>query len=410
MNDRLQHTTAIFSQRGDASMYGITLILVLAVVGGVIAFIGDRLGTRIGKRKLSIFGLRPRHTAVVVTIFTGVCITTVTFGIMAAVSENVRTALFGMDRLNAMIADTRAALDFTSGELERAQSAQEKASSELAKSEEEIARLEGEQSSLRAESDRLSAGNRALMMEKEGLVSINGRLAGENQNLQEDIRTLGIRAQELRAGILNLREGNITYQAGEIIASGIIPAGLSHDEIERGLAGIAQLGTRNISARLGENHTDQDIWIYRPEYEAAIRAIEESSADMIVRIVAAGNLVRGDEIRASIELYPNRVIYRDGELIIARVYAPEVLGRGTEQSVMAFLREVNAAAAAKGILPDPIRGTVGVIEGAEFYALVQDLAGRTGAVVISAYADGDTDAMGPLRLKFKIENESGGGT
>lgn len=391
-------------------MYGITLIFVLAVVGGVIAFIGDRLGTRIGKRKLSIFGLRPRHTAVVVTIFTGVCITTVTFGIMAAVSENVRTALFGMDRLNAMIADTRAALDFTSGELERAQSAQEKASSELAKSEEEIARLEGEQSSLRAESDRLSAGNRALMMEKEGLVSINGRLAGENQNLQEDIRTLGIRAQELRAGILNLREGNITYQAGEIIASGIIPAGLSHDEIERGLAGIAQLGTRNISARLGENHTDQDIWIYRPEYEAAIRAIEESSADMIVRIVAAGNLVRGDEIRASIELYPNRVIYRDGELIIARVYAPEVLGRGTEQSVMAFLREVNAAAAAKGILPDPIRGTVGVIEGAEFYALVQDLAGRTGAVVISAYADGDTDAMGPLRLKFKIENESGGGT
>ncbi|EHG25903.1 DUF3084 domain-containing protein [Selenomonas noxia] len=391
-------------------MYGITLILVLAVVGGVIAFIGDRLGTRIGKRKLSIFGLRPRHTAVVVTIFTGVCITTVTFGIMAAVSENVRTALFGMDRLNAMIADTRAALDFTSGELERAQSAQEKASSELAKSEEEIARLEGEQSSLRAESDRLSAGNRALMMEKEGLVSINGRLAGENQNLQEDIRTLGIRAQELRTGILNLREGNITYQAGEIIASGIIPAGLSHDEIERGLAGIAQLGTRNISARLGENHTDQDIWIYRPEYDAAIRAIEESSADMIVRIVAAGNLVRGDEIRASIELYPNRVIYRDGELIIARVYAPEVLGRGTEQSVMAFLREVNAAAAAKGILPDPIRGTVGVIEGAEFYALVQDLAGRTGAVVISAYADGDTDAMGPLRLKFKIENESGGGT
>jgi len=94
MNDRLQHTTAIFSQRGDASMYGITLILVLAVVGGVIAFIGDRLGTRIGKRKLSIFGLRPRHTAVVVTIFTGVCITTVTFGIMAAVAADGRPAPF----------------------------------------------------------------------------------------------------------------------------------------------------------------------------------------------------------------------------------------------------------------------------------------------------------------------------
>jgi len=390
-------------------MYGITLILVLAVVGGVIAFIGDRLGTRIGKKKLSIFGLRPRHTAVIVTIFTGICITTVTFGIMAAVSENVRTALFGMDRLNALIADTRAALDFTSGELERAKNEQEQASGELKKSEEEIARLEAEQGELRAESDRLSAGNRALMMEKEGLISLNGRLSGENETLQADIQTLGVRANELRENILNLREGNIVYQAGEIIASGTIPAGLSHEEIERGMAGIAQLGTRNISTRLGENHTDQDIWIYGPEYDAAVHAIEQSSVDMIVRIVAAGNLVRGDEIRASIELYPNRVIYHDGELIIARVYAPEGLGNAAEQSVMAFLREVNAAASAKGILPDPIRGTVGVIEGAEFYGLVQELAAHTSPVVISAYANGDTDAMGPLRLKFKIENENGSG-
>ena len=50
-----------------------------------------------------------------------------------------------------------------------------------------------------------------------------------------------------------------------------------------------------------------------------------------------------------------------------------------------------------------------MIEGAEFYGLVQELAAHTEAVVISAYADGDTDAMGPLRLKFKIENENGGG-
>ena len=391
-------------------MYGITLIFVLAVVGGVIALIGDRLGTRIGKKKLSIFGLRPRHTAVLVTVVTGICITTVTFGIMAAVSENVRTALFGMDRLNAMIADTRAALDFTSGELERAKNEQEQASGELAKSEAEIARLEGEQSELRTASDQLSAGNRALTREKEGLVSLNGRLAGENETLQADIQALGVRANELRENILNLREGNIVYQAGEIIASGTIPAGLSHDEVERGMAGIAQLGTRNISARLGENHTDQDIWIYSPEYEAAVRAIEQSSVDMIVRIVAAGNLVRGDAVRASIELYPNRIIYHNGELIIARVYAPEGFGNASEQTVMAFLREVNAAASAKGILPDPIRGTVGVIEGAEFYSLVQELAAHTNPVVISAYADGDTDAMGPLRLKFKMEREDGSGT
>ena len=92
---------------------------------------------------------------------------------------------------------------------------------------------------------------------------------------------------------------------------------------------------------------------------------------------------------------------------LARVYRADGVNDAAEQAVMTFLREVNAAASAKGILPDPIRGTVGVIDGAEFYGLVQELRAYTGAVIISAYADGDTDAMGPLRLKFKVESEHG---
>ena len=71
---------------GGKTMYGVVLIVVLVITGGVIAFIGDRVGTKVGKKKLSLFGLRPRHTSVIVTIITGICITTMTFGVMAAVS------------------------------------------------------------------------------------------------------------------------------------------------------------------------------------------------------------------------------------------------------------------------------------------------------------------------------------
>ena len=53
-------------------MYGVVLIFVLVITGGAIAFIGDRLGTKVGKKKMSIFGLRPRHTSILVTIVTGV--------------------------------------------------------------------------------------------------------------------------------------------------------------------------------------------------------------------------------------------------------------------------------------------------------------------------------------------------
>lgn len=72
-------------------MYGVLLIAVLIITGGAIAFIGDRLGTKIGKRGCLYSDSGP-HTSIVITIFTGICITTLTFGVMAAASENVRTS------------------------------------------------------------------------------------------------------------------------------------------------------------------------------------------------------------------------------------------------------------------------------------------------------------------------------
>lgn len=84
-------------------MYGVMLILVLAVMGGAIAFIGDRLGTKVGKKKISLFGLRPRHTSMVMTVITGILIVTSTLGVMTVASKDVRTALFGMEQLKKEI-------------------------------------------------------------------------------------------------------------------------------------------------------------------------------------------------------------------------------------------------------------------------------------------------------------------
>ena len=53
---------------------GLILILVVLILGGLIATLGDRIGTKVGKARLSLFNLRPRKTAVLVTVFTGVMI------------------------------------------------------------------------------------------------------------------------------------------------------------------------------------------------------------------------------------------------------------------------------------------------------------------------------------------------
>ena len=49
-------------------MTGWFLLLALLVLGGVLSTLGDRLGSRVGKARLSLLGLRPKRTAVVITV------------------------------------------------------------------------------------------------------------------------------------------------------------------------------------------------------------------------------------------------------------------------------------------------------------------------------------------------------
>lgn len=413
-------------------MYGVLLIVVLIITGGAIAFIGDRLGSKVGKKKLSIFGLRPRHTSIIVTIFTGVCITTLTFGVMAAASQNVRTALFGMEKLNQKMKTTQADLNQATADLQTAQQQQQEANDALDQSRKDVETLKAQQQELEAESQRLQEGNRLLELAKAELMQRNdvlvaqnselssansslqgqnslltgknAELTGKNASLTSDNRDLEKRNQDLRNGIMTIREGDIVFRAGEVIASGVIRGNRPAAEVDKDLQSLAQLASRNVSTRLGQDGSDKDVWIYKPEYNSAVQAIASSPQDMVVRIVAAGNLVRGEEVRASLELYKNRVIYKDREFILARPIALKGVGNGeAEQAVMGFLKEVNAAASAKGILPDPIRGSIGVMDGAQFYEVVNAINGVHGTVVLSAYARGDTDALGPLRLIIKEE-------
>jgi uncharacterized protein (DUF3084 family) len=73
------------------------LILAVLVLGGLLATLGDRLGTKVGKARLSLFKLRPRQTATVVTIITGILISASTLGILFATSKSLRVGIFKLD-------------------------------------------------------------------------------------------------------------------------------------------------------------------------------------------------------------------------------------------------------------------------------------------------------------------------
>ena len=86
-------------------MTGWLLILSLLVLGGILSTLGDRLGTRVGKARLSIFKLRPKSTAVLITVFTGSIISAISFAIMVAFNSQLRVGLFELEGIQQKITE-----------------------------------------------------------------------------------------------------------------------------------------------------------------------------------------------------------------------------------------------------------------------------------------------------------------
>src|SRR3954470_8253480 len=91
------------------------VVLVLLALCGFIAYVGDLLGRRLGKKRLSVFGLRPKHTAILLTIVTGVLIAGVTFGAALVSVPMFRAVVTRGERL----AGANQRLESQNGDLER---------------------------------------------------------------------------------------------------------------------------------------------------------------------------------------------------------------------------------------------------------------------------------------------------
>ncbi|MDR7470262.1 MAG: DUF3084 domain-containing protein [Armatimonadota bacterium] len=95
--------------------FGIILVPLLILVSGGIAFVGNLVGRAIGRRRLTLLGLRPRHTAQIITVATGMLITVLTVAAVLLVSQDARLALFQFRSLQAQ-------LDSLQGEIRGAES------------------------------------------------------------------------------------------------------------------------------------------------------------------------------------------------------------------------------------------------------------------------------------------------
>ncbi|MEM8502186.1 MAG: DUF3084 domain-containing protein [Cyanobacteria bacterium P01_D01_bin.1] len=99
-------------------MTGFVLLFAVACLGGVIATVGDRIGMKVGKSRLSLFNLRPRQTATLVSVVTGMVASFSTLMLLIALDSQLRKGLFQLDDIQQDLSEAQSALEAAVAERE----------------------------------------------------------------------------------------------------------------------------------------------------------------------------------------------------------------------------------------------------------------------------------------------------
>ncbi|MFP4101499.1 DUF3084 domain-containing protein [Coleofasciculus sp.] len=200
------------------------LIVAILLLGGVLATLGDRIGTKVGKARLSLFNLRPRKTATLVTIMTGCLISASTLGILFGLSESLREGVFQLDNIlrqlrharrdvavvNAQKQQVEGELAKTRAEQAKVQQRLDELNSNFQKAQAQLRDISKQASNLRSEIQSLLAEREQLIEQRNQLNADISQLkelvAQRDQELEETSQQLALKNQQLEQRNQQLRE------------------------------------------------------------------------------------------------------------------------------------------------------------------------------------------------------------
>lgn len=322
-----------------------TYIFVLVVISGVIAYLGDALGTMVGKKRLTVFGLRPRITALVVAISTGILITMLTLGVATFLSEDVRTALFSMDRI-------------------------------------------------RRDIDQLQA-------EIRGLVDSRDRLEQEKKELFEDVERLTsqVRIKETES---------VVFRKDESLAVCIIKAGIRPEEVMKELTTLI-IKLADKVRRKGVMVKDEINFFTENKEQLSIMAahIASSSQDLVVAAIAAENINTGEELgNVRFLALPNNLIFTRNQEIASIEIDGKSSRSLIARNLKSFMDLLNHEVVNHGMIPNLLTDRFGDLSSESmisFYDLVNEIRELNRKITLIATVSEDTYAIGPLDVTFKFE-------
>lgn len=304
-------------------MSGWLLIVALLALGGVLSTLGDRLGSRVGKARLSLFNLRPRRTAVLITVLTGSLISALSLGLMLLVSERLRTGLFELDRLEQTLRDSRARVALQQADLQRAEGDRQQALIGLHDAEGKSRLAEQRAQTLRRELKPLQEQRQRLEQERSRLSrDVQARDAdirrteAELAQVRRKINAGEKELKDLEANLIALRRGDVVITSGQALATAKVRL-QRPDQAKEVITALLQQANRMAFARTlpGQPVNRQILLVSRGDI-AKLEQLLIRPGSWVVSILSAANVLKGEkQVLAFPDIRPNREVVALGEVL-----------------------------------------------------------------------------------------------
>ncbi|MBD2422302.1 DUF3084 domain-containing protein [Cyanobium sp. FACHB-13342] len=381
-------------------MTGWLLILALLALGGALSTLGDRLGSRVGKARLSLFRMRPRRTAVVITVLTGSLISAVSLGLMLLVSERLRTGLFELDRLEARLANSRRQLASSQAELNRAEQGKRQAQQRFEQAQARASQLRLELAPLLAQRNQLEAERGRLSRDVQDRDAEIRRTETELAQVRRRIAAGAQELKDLETNLIALRRGDVVITSGQTLASAKVT--MDRPEQAKGVitALLQQANLQAFRRVLPGQPVDRQILLVPKSDITKLEALLAKPGSWVVSILSAANVLRGErQVLAFPDLRPNRPVVKAGDVLASTTIEGDLTGlEPINRRLNLLLAAAYARAQRQGSL----------VEGLQFNAAALTQLGRElrerpeGQVAqLEAIALADADTADPIGVELR---------
>jgi uncharacterized protein (DUF3084 family) len=334
-----------------------------------------------------LLGLRPKRTAVVITVLTGSLISALSLGLLLLVSRQLRVGLFELNALEAKLRSSRA-------DLKTSKRAQKQAGKELTTAQQRAAELRRTlKRSLEAERQRLSQDVDAKDVEIE-------RTEQELSAVRSQIRSGEKELNQLEDTLLALRRGNVAISSGQPLAT----VTLKLERPDQAKTVIDQLlRDANLQAYQqvlpGQPAERQILLVPRPDIKRLEQTIRKPGT-WVVNIRSAANVLLGETVvYAFPEVLPNVTVTREGEILARTTLAsnernPEAVRNRLNLLLASTLAEVQR----RGSLSKGLQ-----FDGNAINALGQALIDRNGGLAaLEAVALRRSETADPIAIQLRL--------